>query len=106
LTYNDRNAAMNRQAGAIAPAAMAQQQGIEGMNSLYNMGMAEQGQEQAGLTSEYQRWLSGQWYNNPGLGLISPALGTQAMTMTNLAGLVPGTIGAVGGLASIGAAGA
>ena len=103
MTYQDRNAARDRQAGAIVPAAQAQGQAIQGMNALYNMGMAEQGQEQAGLSSEYNRWLSNQWYNNPALGLIAPALGTQQYTMANQVGIVPGTIGAIGGLASIGA---
>ena len=104
LTYNDRNAALDRQAGAIAPAAAAQTAGMQNIQDIYGMGEADRavtGQEYA---SDYAKWLSGQWYNNPALGFISPVLGTQAKSGVQEGGLLPGLMGLVGGVANLGAA--
>jgi hypothetical protein len=104
LTYNDQNAARDRQAGSIAPAVMAQQQQMQSLKDLFNIGTAEQGLNQQQLMGNYSQWQDQQWENNPALDFLPLIMGTQTKALGNQTGILPGTIGAVGGLASIGAA--
>ena len=100
LTYNDQNAARDRQAQSIMPAVAARGMDIEGMNSLYNMGVAEQNQNQSVLTSAYMKDASERWYNHPALALLGPGLGTQAYRTQQNTGLIPGITNTIGGIAS------
>ena len=102
LTYNDRNAARDRQAGAIAPAAGAQRAGMANIQDIYGMGEADRAVTQQGYASDYAKWLSGQWYNNPALGFISPALGTQANVGAQQQGALGPILGMAGGLVNMG----
>ena len=102
LTYNDRNAARDRQAGAIAPAAGAQRAGMANIQDIYGMGEADRAVTQQGYASDYAKWLSGQWYNHPALGFISPALGTQANVGAQQQGALGPILGMAGGLVNMG----
>lgn len=90
LTYNDQQAALNRQGQALNPALALEQQQNQNLGIQYGLGQDQRTIEQEGLTSDYQKWLSGQWYNNPALGFIQPVLGTQANAIGQQTGLIPG----------------
>jgi hypothetical protein len=104
LTYNDQNAARDRQAGSIAPAAMAQQQQMNSLKDLFNLGTAQQGLSQQQLMGQYSQWQDQQWENNPALDFLPLIMGTQANAIGNQQGAIPGAVQAAGGLATIGKA--
>ena len=97
LTYNDRQAAMNRQLQAIPAAISGDQNQRMGLQSLLDIGQAERGVAAQGAAEDYEKWFAGQAYNNPWLGLIGPALGTQANVMTQTPGQLGGIVNAVTG---------
>lgn len=64
------------------------------ISSLNTPGATEQATEQNALTSEYQRWASGQSYNNPWLQYLFNDLGTKAFENV----VIPGTTTQTGGV--------
>jgi hypothetical protein len=103
MTLNDQNQARDRQVGGVNAATNARAGNINAANSMYNMGAAQQGQDQQGLAAEFAKWSEGQWTNNPALGLIGPALGTNQFAMGQEPGIVPGITGLIGGVGSVAA---
>lgn len=101
MVYDDRNAARDRQVQAIPGAVDAQQARMESQRGLMDLGLVEQGQEQRSITADQAQWLGSQWYNNPALGLIGPALGTQAFAMGNQKGDLSSVVEAGTGIASV-----
>jgi len=101
LTFADRNEARDRQANAIAPSAAAQAQQFDQYGQLYAAGEADRAVTGQEYESEYNKWLSGQWYNNPALKLIGPALGTQTHGIGESDGILPAIGGAAGGIGKL-----
>ena len=101
LTYNDRQAGMDRQVSAIPQAIGLEQQENQNLAGLYGLGQEQRAIQEQGMQSDYSKWLSGQWYSNPALGLTQPILGTSGQVMTQDQGLV-GAAQGVRGLFSTG----
>jgi hypothetical protein len=101
MTLNDQNQARDRQVMGVNAATNARAGNINAANSMYNMGAAQQGQDQQGLAAEFAKWNEGQWTNNPALGLIGPALGTQAYAAGTKDGWVPQATQLLGGVGSV-----
>jgi hypothetical protein len=76
LVYNDRNASLDR-IGMGVSGSIANQQNQAGMlNQVLGMGDYQRGMEGEQNQEGYQKWLSGQDYNNPWLGFLGTALST------------------------------
>lgn len=99
LTYDDRNASRDRQLGGINAGIGMQQQNVANMAAQYGMGQNQRGLEAEQNAEAYQKWQAKQAYNNPWLQLLGPTLGTQALSSRQVGGIVPGTVGAIAGIA-------
>jgi hypothetical protein len=77
MTYQDRQQASNRQLQGVQTGMGLE--GLEGssIDRLYGMGENARQIQSQEAASDYSKWLSGQWYNNPALQFIAPTLGTQ-----------------------------
>lgn len=102
LTYNDRQSAANRQVQAIPGALGIEQQQNANLASLFGMGSQQRAMDQQNLMGDYSQWQEGQWYNNPALGFLQPALGTQAYGIGQKQGLLPGIGNMLAGGAKLG----
>ena len=105
LTYQDRQAAMDRQAGAIPMATNVRDSNINALNAQYGMGTAERAIEQQALTGNANNWTAKQWYSNPALALGQGLMGIQNSAFMEQPGKVNMGIGAAAGLFSAGTAG-
>jgi len=101
LTYNDQQSARNRQLQGVQSGMQLQGMENQGIGNLYSMGEANRGLQGEQNMSDYARWMSGQWYNNPALGLLGPLLGTQAHAIGTQQGVIPGMASGLGGLAGM-----
>jgi hypothetical protein len=102
LTYQDRQNALQRQLAGIGAAQAQQGQRRQDLNALLGIGSQQYALDAAQNAEAYQKWFGSQAYNNPWLRAASPILGTQAQTVQELKGIVPGVIGTLQGLASVG----
>lgn len=102
MVFNTQQSAADRQANAINPALGVEQQRGQNVAAMYGLGQANRGIESQRNEAEYNKWLSGQWYNNPALGFIEPVLGTQTNGLGQKTGWIPGVMDSVSGLFDIG----
>jgi len=103
LTYEDRQSNANRALQGVTAGIGVENQENANLASLFGMGDARrsiQGQLNQG---QFQDWQQRQWTNNPALGLISPALGTQKYALTQEGGELGAGLGAVTGAITSGA---
>lgn len=76
LTYQDRNAAADRQLGGIQASLGASQDYMSRLNSQLGIGDYQRGLEGEQMSADYNQWQAGQAYNNPWLGFLGTTLGT------------------------------
>lgn len=92
LVYNDRNAALDR-IGQGVSGSIANQQNQAGMlGQVLGMGDYQRGMVGEQNQEDYNKWLSGQDYNNPWLGFLGTALSTAQPTAPQ-AGLLEKGVG-------------
>lgn len=90
VVLQDRNLAAGRQAQGVGLDLAGRQDEMSRLGALFGLGDAERQIQGQQLGEDYNRWLSGQWYNNPALGLAGLSLGTQGHAMGQTAGMIPG----------------
>lgn len=101
LTYNDRQAGMQRQAAAIPMAMANRQNDMAAMAGLYEMGSANRAIKQQSLAGDYNNWNAQQWYNNPAIPLGQSMLGVQTQGYVQQPGVFNQVVGAGQGLANL-----
>lgn len=88
LVYQDRNAARDRQFGGVQ-ASLADSQNTQGLlGNLFGAGDYQRGIQADQNAEALAKWEQAQAYNNPWLGLLAPALGTQAFGYGEQSGLL------------------
>lgn len=102
LTYQDRQAGMDRQAAAIPMALGVRESNQGALNNLFGMGSQQRAIEQQGLLGDYNAWNAKQWYNNPAIPLGMSLMGVQTQGYVNQPGVFNQVVGAGQGLANLG----
>lgn len=101
LTYQDQQAAANRQAGAIPMAGAIRSGNMQALNNVYGMGSAERAIQQQQLLGEKLGWEAKQWWNNPAIALGNGQMGVQTQGYTQQPGKFNQAVGATQGLANM-----
>lgn len=102
LTYQDRQAGLDRQAAAIPMAMGVRSSDIDALNAVYGAGSAQRATEQQRLLGDYQGWNAKQWYNNPAIPLGMSMMGIQTQGHVQQPGVFNQIVGAGQGLANAG----
>lgn len=102
LTYQDRQAGMDRQLAAIPAVTQAQTGQMNNLHSMLNMGQAQRGIEQEQNLSDLSKWQEGQWWNNAALNQFLPMyMGTQTKAIGQQQGILPGLANAGMGIGKL-----
>lgn len=76
LTYDDRNAARDRQIAGVSASIGNSQDQMARLGTLLGFGDYQRGLEGEQIAADYGQWQAAQAYNNPWLGFLGTTLGT------------------------------
>lgn len=97
MVYGDRQAALDRQLGAVNAGNNMSQINAQNLGFLTDIGFAERGLEAERNAEAYQKWFGSQAYNNPWLQLVGTHLGTQTMGQQQQPNIIGGLANAAQG---------
>ena len=101
LVYGDRQAAADRSVAGVQGAIGLNNMRSNNLGQLLGIGDMQRTYEAQGNAEDYQKWFGSQAYNNPWLQMTGTLLGVQPKGQQQVAGIVPGTIGALGDIAKM-----
>lgn len=102
LMLRDTQNARQGQLGALGAYNQGQMTQASNLQSLLGIGQAERGIQGQHNLEAMNRFDAGQWYNNPALGFMPMALGTQRYAMVDEPSMFNQIVGGLGSLASMG----